>query len=99
VLSDRVDALIVPKADAIALARAVGEVIDNPVLAAGLSAASRKTGQRYDIAAFVQKMERLYELLHRTSRATRRAGILKADLSFLSTEKRVTAAEGAEGAE
>ena len=88
VLSDRVDALIVPKADAAALAGAIGEVIENPVLAAGLVAASRKTGQRYDIAVFVRKMERLYELVHQTSRATRRAGILKADLSFLSTERR-----------
>jgi hypothetical protein len=54
----------------------------------GLSAEARKTGQRYDIAAFVRKMERLYELLHETSRATGRAGILKQDLSFLTTERR-----------
>ena len=84
VLTDRKDALIVPKANAAALARGVGELIDNPTLAASLVAEARKTGQRYDIAAFVQKMERLYELLHETSRATRRAGILKSDLSFLT---------------
>jgi hypothetical protein len=30
-------------------------------------------------------MERLYVLLHETSRATRRAGILDADLSFLKS--------------
>jgi hypothetical protein len=48
---------------------------------------ARKTGQHYDITAFVRKMERLYELLHETSRATGRAGILKADLSFLTTER------------
>ena len=41
-----------------------------------------------DIAAFVRKMEKLYELLHETSRATNRAGILKQDLSFLTTERR-----------
>jgi glycosyltransferase involved in cell wall biosynthesis len=84
VLTDRKDALIVPKADARALARAIGELLDNQPLAAALSAEARKTGQRYDIAAFVRKMERLYELLHATSRATGRAGILKADLGFLT---------------
>jgi hypothetical protein len=42
------------------------------------------TGRQYDIAAFVAKMERLYVLLHRVSRATHRRGILSADLSFLT---------------
>jgi len=87
VLTDRKDALIVPKANAIALAAAVCEVIANPQLAASLAGEASKTGQRYDIAAFVRKMERLYELLHETSRATGRAGILKADLSFLDTQR------------
>ena len=77
-----------PKADAAALARAVAEVIDDRPLAAALAAAAAKTGRRYDIAAFVRKMERLYELLHETSRATGRAGILKQDLGFLATQKR-----------
>jgi glycosyltransferase involved in cell wall biosynthesis len=85
VLTDRKDALVVPKANAEALADALCELIEQPRLAAGLAAEARRTGQRYDIAAFVRKMERLYELLHETSRATRRAGILKADLSFLDT--------------
>ena len=31
-------------------------------------------------------MERLYTLLHETSRATHRQGILRADLSFLTSE-------------
>ena len=44
------------------------------------------TGRQYDIAAFVRKMERLYTLLHDTSRATRRKGVLRADLSFLTSE-------------
>ena len=35
------------------------------------------TGRRYDIAAFVRKMERLYTLLHDMSRATRRKGVLQ----------------------
>jgi len=86
VLTDRRDALVVPKADAAALARAVCQVIESPALAAGLSAGARATGARYDIAAFVRKMERLYELLHATSRTTGRAGILTADLGFLTTK-------------
>ncbi len=88
VLTDRKDALIVPKADAPALARAVAEVIDDRSLAASLGAAARKTGQRYDIAAFVRKMERLYQLLHETSRIPGRAGILNTDLSFLTTARK-----------
>ena len=62
-------------------------LIEQPELAAALAAESRKTGARYDIAAFVRKMERLYVMLHETSRATGRAGILQADLSFLTTER------------
>jgi glycosyltransferase involved in cell wall biosynthesis len=85
VLTDGQDALVVPKANATALADAVCELIEQPALAAALAAEARRTGQRYDIAAFVRKMERLYELLHETSRATHRAGILRADLSFLDT--------------
>jgi glycosyltransferase involved in cell wall biosynthesis len=87
VLSDRKDALIVPKGDATSLATAVCEVIAQPQLAASLQAEARRTGQRYDIAAFVRKMERLYELLHQTSRSTHRAGILTADLGFLDTQR------------
>lgn len=88
VLTDKKDALIVPKADATALAAAIDYLLDHPEVATALGAEARKTGQRYDIAAFVRKMERLYELLHETSRATGRAGILKQDLSFLTTERR-----------
>ncbi len=84
VLTDRQDAMIVPKADAQRLADAIDVVLGNQNTAAGLSAEARKTGRRYDIGAFVRKMEQLYELLHETSRATGRAGILKADLGFLT---------------
>ena len=87
VLTDRKDALIVPKGDAAALAAAVAHLLEDPQLATGFMAEARWTGQRYDLAVFVRKMERLYELLHETSRATGRAGILKADLSFLTTER------------
>ncbi len=106
VLTDQRDALVVPKADAEALARAINILIESQALAAGLGAEARKTGARYDIAAFVRKMERLYELLHETSRVSEppsrgrfggpsREGILKTDLSFLATE----GTESAEGAE
>jgi glycosyltransferase involved in cell wall biosynthesis len=84
VLTDRQDALIVPKADAATLAGAINRLLEEPPVAAALSAEARKTGRRYDIGAFVRKMEQLYELLHETSRATGRAGILKADLGFLT---------------
>ncbi len=88
VLTDRKDALIVPKADAARLAGAICELLEHSEVAAALSAESRQTGARYDIAAFVRKMERLYLMLHETSRATGRAGILQADLSFLATQRR-----------
>jgi hypothetical protein len=45
---------------------------------------ARATGQQYGIAAFVRKMERLYDLLHHVSRPTHRRGVLQADLSFLT---------------
>src|SRR5688572_15877684 len=85
VLTDGKDAIVVPKADAGALARAINTVLDRPELAAELGAEARKTGARYDIGAFVQKMERLYELLHESSRIPGRNGILKTDLSFLTS--------------
>jgi glycosyltransferase involved in cell wall biosynthesis len=88
VLTDRKDALVVPKGNAEALARAVSELIENNALAEALGRQAMETGRRYDIAAFVRKMERLYELLHRTSPGSGRAGILKQDLSFLSTDRR-----------
>jgi glycosyltransferase involved in cell wall biosynthesis len=87
ILTDRKDALVVPKRNAGALARGVIDLIEQPGLAGRLAAAARETGTHYDIAAFVRKMERLYELLHDTSRATRRAGILRADLGFLSANQ------------
>ena len=81
--SDR-DALIVPKRNAHALAAAIVRMMDDEALRARLGAAARQTGQQYDITAFVRKMERLYEILHRVSRATHRRGVLDADLEFLA---------------
>ena len=85
VLTDRKNALIVPRRDPAALAAAVGTLIDQPALAASLTAVARETGTHYDIQAFVNKMERLYVLLHETSRASRRRSIVQADLSFLAS--------------
>jgi len=87
VLTDGRDALVVPKANADRLVEAICRVVEHPELGMALAAGARKTGARYDIAAFVRKMERLYLILHETSRATGRAGILQADLSFLTTER------------
>jgi glycosyltransferase involved in cell wall biosynthesis len=87
VLSDDRDALIVPKRNPEALARALVRLADEPETRARLGAAARVSGQQYDIAAFVRKMERLYDLLHRVSRATHRKGAVQSDLSFLDTAR------------
>jgi glycosyltransferase involved in cell wall biosynthesis len=84
VLTDGTDALIVPRRDAPALARALVRLAQDPAERARLSANARRTGAGYDIDLFVRKMERLYPLLHDTSRRTGRAGILQQDLTFLS---------------
>jgi glycosyltransferase involved in cell wall biosynthesis len=84
VLTAERDAIIVPKRDARGLAAGLLRVIDDPQTRDRLRAAAVETGKKYDIAAFVRKMERLYDLLHRVSRATRRKGVLASDLSFLT---------------
>ena len=78
------DALIVPRRDAAALASRIVWAMDRPDECARLGAAARETGRRYDIDAFVRKMERLYQLLHQVSRASHRRGVLAADLAFLT---------------
>lgn len=85
VLTHERDAVIVPKRDAPALAAGIVRLIDEPATRARLGAQARITGRQYDIAAFVAKMERLYVLLHRISRATKRRGVLREDLSFLTS--------------
>jgi glycosyltransferase involved in cell wall biosynthesis len=85
VLTHEHDALIVPKRDAPALAAGIVRMMDDPALRERLGNVARQTGRQYDIAAFVSKMERLYELLHRVSRATHRRGAAEADLSFLTS--------------
>jgi glycosyltransferase involved in cell wall biosynthesis len=85
VLTHERDAIIVPKRDAGALADGLIRVIDEPQTRERIGAAARETGKQYDITAFVRKMERLYEILHRVSRATHRKGVLVSDLSFLTS--------------
>jgi glycosyltransferase involved in cell wall biosynthesis len=87
VLTNRHDALVVPTRDAGALTRAVDELIDQPSLVRTLADNARETGKKYDINAFVKKMERLYEILHETSRPTARAGVLQTDLGFLTLRR------------
>jgi hypothetical protein len=74
----------VPARSAPALADRIVALMDDPARRAALAARARETGRRYDIDAFVRKMERLYTILHDVSRATRRRGVLQADLSFLT---------------
>jgi glycosyltransferase involved in cell wall biosynthesis len=88
VLTHEHDAIIVPRRDAPALAAAIIRTIDEPATRERLGTAARLTGQQYDIAAFVAKMERLYLLLHRLSRTTRRQIVSRADLSFLTSRSR-----------
>jgi len=85
ILTDGEDAVIVPKRDAAALAGKIVWAIDHPAELARLGAVARESGRRYDVGAFVRKMERLYTLLHEVSRATERQGVLRADLSFLTS--------------
>jgi glycosyltransferase involved in cell wall biosynthesis len=84
VLTDGTDARIVPRRDARALADAIVALAADPAERARLAANARTTGARYDIDTFVRKMEQLYVLLHETSRATSRQGILREDLRFLT---------------
>jgi len=83
VLTDERDALIVPKRDSPALAAAIVDLVDDPLKRASLSAGARETSRRFDIASFVQKMERLYVLLHDRSGAKRGREVAQADLAFL----------------
>ena len=84
-LTDERNAIIVSKRDARALADGLIRVIDEPQTRERIRAAAFETGKQYDITAFVRKMERLYEILHRVSRATHRKGVLVSDLSFLTS--------------
>ena len=86
VLTAEEDAVIVARRDPGALAGGLLRLIDDPGTRERLGARAVETGRQYDIRAFVGKMERLYTLLHRVSRATGRRGVLSADLSFLTNK-------------
>jgi glycosyltransferase involved in cell wall biosynthesis len=75
VLTDRQDARIVSKRDAGALARVMVELMNDSAERIRLAAEARRTAERYDITAFVKKMEQLYVRLSNGSRG---------DLSFLA---------------
>ena len=83
VLTPGQDALMVPRRDPAALADAVVRLAGDAAERARLAGGARRTGAAYDIQRFVTKMERLYVLLHETSRRTRRSAARQADLSFL----------------
>lgn len=88
VLTHEKDALIVPKRNAGALANAIIRMIDEPDTRQRLAVNARETANRFDIAAFVRKMERLYDVLHAKSRATGRCVVESEDLSFLVDPQR-----------
>ncbi|MBI3262524.1 MAG: glycosyltransferase [Acidobacteria bacterium] len=83
ILTNGHDAIVVPRRNSVALGEAIAHLLQDAFRRATLGATARITGARYDIDLFVRKLERLYALLHETSRPTRRAGALQADLSFL----------------
>lgn len=84
ILTDGRDARIVPKRQAGALADQIVALMDDPAERARLAGHARQTGTRYDIRRFVEKMERLYGIMHEVSRPTRRRGVVEQDLSFLT---------------
>jgi glycosyltransferase involved in cell wall biosynthesis len=84
ILTDRHDAVIVPRRNAGALAAAIVRAMDDPAERSRLSANAATTGRNYDILAFVRKMERLYELLHDATQTGEPRGLARAELSFLT---------------
>ena len=68
VLTDGRDARIVARRSAPALADAIVALMDDPTERSKLASAARTTAQRYDINAFVERMEQLYVQLSNGSR-------------------------------
>jgi glycosyltransferase involved in cell wall biosynthesis len=91
VLTDEQDALIVPRRDAAALAAKIVRLVDNQLERERLAAGARATSHEYDIASFVRKMEKLYDLLHARSRASGRKAIFETDISFLDRKVKARA--------
>jgi glycosyltransferase involved in cell wall biosynthesis len=86
VLRDGDNALVVPKRDSTALARAIVRLMDDGELRGRLAGNARRAADRYDIASFVRKMERLYDVLARESRPRRRHVAGLPELAFLTEE-------------
>lgn len=85
ILHDGRDAVIVPKRDAGALARAIVALLRDPDRRAELATAAAVTGAAYDIDVFVRKLERLYELMDAIRLTGGGRGVAAvADLDFLS---------------
>ena len=84
VLEHERTALIVPRRDSAALAAGIVRLIEDPALRARLGSAAAVASHQFDIATFVRKMERLYDILVQSSRATRRDIVGTTDLSFLT---------------
>jgi glycosyltransferase involved in cell wall biosynthesis len=84
VLSHDRDALLVPRRDSAALADEIVRLMDDAGLRARLAAEARRSSIQFDIATFVRKMERLYEILVQQSRTSHRDIVGTADLSFLT---------------
>jgi glycosyltransferase involved in cell wall biosynthesis len=84
VLDDGRNAAIVPRRDARALADALIRLLDNPAERNRLAAGARQSAAAYDISTFVRKMERLYEVLVRESRARHRNVAALPELAFLT---------------
>lgn len=70
VLRNEDNALVVPPKDAAALAEAIARTLDEPELAGRISDKALLTSRRFDIRIFVEKMERLYELVVERYRAS-----------------------------
>jgi glycosyltransferase involved in cell wall biosynthesis len=83
ILTGNRDALIVPRENPQLLADAIVSLANDPARRVELGAEARLAGARYDIKAFVEKMERLYVLLHEAKGRHGRAAVLREDLSFL----------------
>jgi glycosyltransferase involved in cell wall biosynthesis len=81
------NALVVPRRDSTALAHAIVRLIDDGELRARLAASARRSADRYDIATFVRKMERLYDVLARESRPRRRHVAGLTELAFLTEDR------------
>ena len=84
ILTPDVDARVVPRRDADALAQAIIALRRDPETRERLGRQARKSGAAHDIGQFVRRMERLYELMHEVSRRTHRDGVARADLGFLA---------------